>query len=253
MGQTDCRGIWILFWWAGPCSVNLVSSFLLWVGLCSLSVVWPEANCGRGNGSNGSLLQKDLCLHCCIQCPWPCSRPLSTHASSGDFWTLTAKSGSVSGGITAPFSWVLVLTRFCLCPPSVSFPSPVEVLLSNPTGLQSQIPRGFSVRLPDPQVGKSVVGPWTFLTVQDFLWCNSSAVCGSAWWLYGGAMVTSSKRTHASCRVICSQVCCSQSPCLCGRPLLTRTSQETLKHSKVVWPSLWGLWDWCTRGFVWAL
>ena len=27
-------------------------------------------------------LSKDLCQHCCIQCPWPCVRPLSTHAST---------------------------------------------------------------------------------------------------------------------------------------------------------------------------
>ena len=26
-------------------------------------------NYGRGNGSNGDLLRKDLCQHCCIQCP----------------------------------------------------------------------------------------------------------------------------------------------------------------------------------------
>ena len=32
------------------------------------------------------------------------------------------KSGSVSCGVTAPFSWVLVHTRFCLCPPRVYFP-----------------------------------------------------------------------------------------------------------------------------------
>ena len=35
------------------------------------------------------------------------------------------KSGSVSCGVTAPFSWVLVLIKFCLCPPRVCFPSPV--------------------------------------------------------------------------------------------------------------------------------
>ena len=29
------------------------------------------------------------------------------------------KSASVSCGVTAPFSWVLVHTRFCLCPPRV--------------------------------------------------------------------------------------------------------------------------------------
>ena len=26
-------------------------------------------NYGRGNEDNGNLLQKDLCMHCCIQCP----------------------------------------------------------------------------------------------------------------------------------------------------------------------------------------
>ena len=29
------------------------------------------------------------------------------------------------GGGTAPFSWVQVHTRFCLCPPRVCFPSPL--------------------------------------------------------------------------------------------------------------------------------
>ena len=34
---------------------------------------------------------------------------------------------------------------------------------------------------------ESVVGPRTFLTVQEFIWYNCSSVCGSsAWWLYGG-------------------------------------------------------------------
>ena len=43
---------------------------------------------------------------------------------------------------------------------------------------------GFSVPLPDPQVEKSIVGPRTFLTMQEFLWYNFSAVCGtSARWL----------------------------------------------------------------------
>ena len=68
-------------------------------------------NYGRGNGSNGNLLQKDLCLLCCIECCWPRSRALSTH-SFGDSWTLIGKSGSVSCGDTALFSWVWVHTRF---------------------------------------------------------------------------------------------------------------------------------------------
>ena len=59
---------------------------------------------------------------CYTQCPQPCSRPLLTHAFAGDSWTLRGKSGSVYCGVTAPSSWVLVCTRFCLCPPRVCFP-----------------------------------------------------------------------------------------------------------------------------------
>ena len=98
--------------------------------------------------------------------PWQAT---ANHASVKDSWALTGKSGSVSCGVTAPFSWVLVCTRFCLCPPRVCFPSPEAVLLSNPTGLQNQIPWRFSVPLPDPQVGKSIVGPKTFVTVWELL------------------------------------------------------------------------------------
>ena len=33
--------------------------------------------------------------------------------------TLTGKSGAVSCGVTAPFFWVLVHIKFCLCPERV--------------------------------------------------------------------------------------------------------------------------------------
>ena len=62
-------------------------------------------NYGGGDDDIGDLLQKVPCTHCCTQCPQPCSRPLLTHASTRDSWTLTGKSGSVSCGFTAPFSW----------------------------------------------------------------------------------------------------------------------------------------------------
>ena len=52
----------------------------------------------------------------------PCSRPPLTHASTGDSRTVTDKSRSVSCGVIAPLSWVLVHTRFCLCSPRVYFP-----------------------------------------------------------------------------------------------------------------------------------
>ena len=83
---------------------------------------------GGGNEDNGDLLQKNLGPCCCIKCLWPCSRPLLTHTSMKDSWTLTGKSGSVSCWDTAPFSWPLVCKRLCLCPRRVCFPSSVEIL-----------------------------------------------------------------------------------------------------------------------------
>ena len=118
------------------------------------------------NEDNGDLLQKVPCRHCYTQCPQPCSRPLPTHSSARDSWTVTGKSGSVSCGVTAPFSWVLVCTRFCFCSPRVCFP-----------------------------------------------------VLCKFWQLYGGLMVTSSKRAYAIPRSIAPRA-----PAPCSSPQLTRTS-----------------------------
>ena len=88
---------------------------------CVLSLLFDQRpNYGGGNEDNDDFLQKVPCIHCHTQCPQPCSRRPLTHASAGDSWTLRGKSGSVSYGVTDPFSWVLVCTRFCLCPPIVS-------------------------------------------------------------------------------------------------------------------------------------
>ena len=84
-----------------------------------------RSNYGGGNEDNGNFLQKVSCMHWYIQYPPPCSRPPPSHASARDSQTLMGKSGSASCGVTAPFSWVLVCTSFCLCPPRVCFPSPV--------------------------------------------------------------------------------------------------------------------------------
>ena len=65
---------------------------------------------------------------CCFQCSWPRGRPLLTHASIRDSWTLTGMSSSVSCGVPASFSWVPVCTRLCVCPPRVCLPSPLELL-----------------------------------------------------------------------------------------------------------------------------
>ena len=90
-------------------------------GALSLPVIYLGPNYG-GDNDNGNLLQKVPRMHCCTQCPQLCSRPPPTHTSTGVSWTLLGKSGSVYCGVTAPFPWILVHTRFCLCPPGVCFP-----------------------------------------------------------------------------------------------------------------------------------
>ena len=50
-----------------------------------------------------------------------CCNPPPNHTSTGDSWKLQGKSGSVFCGVPAHFSWVLVHTSFCLCPPKVYF------------------------------------------------------------------------------------------------------------------------------------
>ena len=94
--------------------------------VCAPSLLFDlRPNSGGGNENNGDLLQKVPGTLCSTQCPQSCTRPPPTHASARDSWTLIGKSGSVSCGVIALFSWVLVCTRFCLCPPRVCFPSPV--------------------------------------------------------------------------------------------------------------------------------
>ena len=77
-------------------------------------VIHLGPNYDGGNENNGDLLQKVPCMQCYAQCPQSCRRPLLTHASVRDSWTLTCKSESVSHGVRDPFSWVLVHTSFCL-------------------------------------------------------------------------------------------------------------------------------------------
>ena len=55
-------------------------------------------NYDAGNENNVDLHQKVPCMHCCTQCPQPCSRPPLIHTSARDSWTLLGKSGSVSRG-----------------------------------------------------------------------------------------------------------------------------------------------------------
>ena len=90
--------------------------FCWWV---RLFVVWPgaalswslQAMVGLGWPSVG-LIPIHASQDC--YCPFPCpqSRPLTTDASTRDPQTLTGRSGSVSCGVTAAFTWFLVHARF---------------------------------------------------------------------------------------------------------------------------------------------
>ena len=87
-------------------------------------VIYFGPNYGGGNEDNCDLLQIVSYTLCYTHYSRPCSRLPPTHESTGYSWTLMDKSGSVSCGVTASFSYVLVHTSFCLCPPRVYLPSP---------------------------------------------------------------------------------------------------------------------------------
>ena len=156
-----------------------------------------------------------------------------THASARDSRTCTGKSGSVSCGVTAPFSWVLVCIRFCLCPRRVS----VFLVLWN---LYNQNLLTFKVKYPwdsqslcqTPRLGSLLWGPELSQQCENFFCIILLQSLGH---LLSGFMVeimaTSSKRFYAT--HCATEVCCSQSSCPCGKPLRPHVSpQEILRCSK---------------------
>ena len=163
-------------------------------------------------------------MHCSAQCPHLCSRPPLTHASARDSWTLTGKSVSVSCGVTAPFSWVL-LCFVCALQESVS---PVLGRFCNQISLASKVKLsgGFQSLCQISRVGNLLWVLELFLTVGEFLWYNCSAIFGSsAWWLYGG--VNGNLLQEGLCHRLCDPGGCTQSPYLCSRPLLTHISHAS--------------------------
>ena len=98
------RGLWKLHdgrdWLRGKLDLVLMGRAMFNKSLIQFSVdEWCyipsllfdlRQNYGGGNEDNGNLLQNVPGMHCCTQCPWPCSRPLLTHTSTVDtqtqFW-----------------------------------------------------------------------------------------------------------------------------------------------------------------------
>ena len=105
---------------------------------------------------------------------------------------------------------------------------------------------GVSQSLCQIPVWEPVVGPRTFLTVQEFLWYNCSAVCGtSAHQLYGG--VNGDFLQEGLRHRLYDPGSCTQNPCPCGRPRLPCTpagDTQTLRGRL----SLCGV-SWCAQRF----
>ena len=164
------------------------------------------------------------------------------------------KSGSVFWGVSAIFSGSLCTQDFvCALKDSVS---PVLWNFFN------QIPLAFKVKFSGgsqslcriPRLGSLL---WALEVLQHFDNFIGIIVLQFVGCLLGssmaGLMVTSSKRTDAKCHT--SQVCCSQSPCPCIRPLLTRASSGDTQAVKGQSGSVsYGVpGSWSTQSFVWAL
>ena len=101
-----------------------------------------------------------------------------------------------------------------------------------------------------PSLGQSLVGP---LLLSPGSWCTQgfvfplqeslSPVLYKFWQLYGE--INGDLLQESLCH---TQVCCTQSPWPCGRPLLTRTSARDTQT--LFWLSPCGVsGSWCTQGF----
>ena len=110
-------------------------------------------NYGRGNGIMETSFKRTYAHTAGFSAPDPSGRPLSIHTSARDSQTLTGQSGSVSSGDTAPFSWLLVHTRFvCALQESVS-PFLWEVCNQIPLAPKVKFPGGSQSLCWIPRLG----------------------------------------------------------------------------------------------------
>ena len=138
MGEADCEGNWVSFWWARPCSVHLSSNFLLIVGCVPCCLTWDQTTVVVMKIKVTSL-QKVHAHTAALSAPdpamghrWPRLRQrlLDTHGQAwvSLLWVLVGPG---------PFSWVLVCRSF-VCALPESFP-PVLWKLCNLIPLASNV------------------------------------------------------------------------------------------------------------------
>ena len=126
------------------------------------------------------------------------------------------------------------------CTATLSAPNPAA-------GHHQPIPPLETPRYPQASLGQSLVGS---LLLSPGSWCKRFCLCPPRvyfpvlckfWQLYGGL------NGHLLQEGLCqTQVCCTQSPCPCGSPLLTRTSTGDAQTQFSL--SLCGVpGSWCTQ------
>ena len=149
----------------GPCCNSSIQFYVDGWG-CVPSLLFDlRPNYGGGNEDNGDLLQKVPCIHCCTQCPRPCSRPPLTHISAGDSWTLTTPGHSWASLGKSLVESLLISPgsrcapgSVCALPESVSqscvsFGGSMVELMVTSSKRAYAIPRSAAPRAPAPAPG----------------------------------------------------------------------------------------------------
>ena len=112
--------------------------------------------------------------------------PQQVHASAGHPGTLIGKSGSVSHGVTAPFSWILVHTSFfCTLQESGPRSCGSSVIKSHWPSKSSSL--GIFSPFAGSQVEKSALGLRPFAASVNFFGITLLQCGSSAQWLCGWA------------------------------------------------------------------
>ena len=207
MERTGCGENWVLL-----CKSLIQFSANGWTVFPPYSLAWSSPvlesadSMVRLKSSKMTHASASTSQDCCCQCTLPHGRPLLTCLHNQRLPN-THRQVSVSCGITVPFPWVLVHTRFCLCPARVSV-SPVLWKFCN------QILLTFKVRFSgDSQslywilkLGSLMWGLEPLQQCENFLGIIILQFVGrSPGSSMVGLMVTSSKRTYATCHA--SQNC----------------------------------------------
>ena len=100
---------WVLFWWVGPCSVNLQSNFLLMGGavFSPCCLIWGQTVVEVMKIMLTFFKRSQASKHCCTQCPHPAAghlQPTPPPETPGHSWASLGQS-LVGSLLLSPGSW----------------------------------------------------------------------------------------------------------------------------------------------------